>query len=78
MMTEAAAVVPPDPRPGYAADCPCQLTTCPIWGNCVECVRGHRTNQNHLPECLQPILRGLVEELARKVEYGIVEQRPGG
>jgi hypothetical protein len=67
----------PDEKPGFAADCPCQNTGCTIWGNCLECVRGHRLNQTHLPECLQPLMRGLVEEMARKVEYRVVDCRPG-
>ena len=45
-------------------------------GHCVECVSGHRKHQKHLPECMQPILRGLVAHLAAKVEYGVVERRP--
>jgi len=65
------------PQPGFAADCPCELTTCSIRGNCVECVRVHRTNQAHLPECLQPMLRSLIADLAGKVELRVTEGRPG-
>ncbi|NPV46559.1 MAG: hypothetical protein HPY69_06360 [Armatimonadetes bacterium] len=77
MENDAAKAAAATERPGFAADCPCEKTDCPIWGDCVACVRGHREHQAHLPECMQPILRGLVEELARKVEYGVVERRPG-
>jgi hypothetical protein len=64
------------PAPGLAEDCPCQLRTCAIWGNCVECVRVHRTNRHHLPECLQDALRECIVLLARQVELGVVDQRP--
>lgn len=60
----------------FAEDCPCELLTCELRGHCVECVAGHRKSHAHLPECMQPILRDLVEQLAAKVEYGVVEKRP--
>ena len=60
----------------FAEDCPCELLTCELRGHCVECVSGHRKSHAHLPECMQPILRDLVEQLAAKVEYGVVERRP--
>jgi len=65
------------PDPGFAADCPCELLSCTIRGDCVACVRVHRQNESHIPECLQPILRGLIEQLAGRVEYRVVEGRPG-
>ncbi len=66
----------PSPRP-LAQDCPCVQKTCPIWGDCEACVRGHRIHGTHVPECMQNLLRGLVEDLARKVEYEVIEARPG-
>ncbi len=57
-------------------DCPCQKTDCPIWGDCVACVRGHRRHGNHLPECMQDIVRPLIAALAAKAELGVAEQRP--
>ena len=63
-------------KPGFAEDCPCVQERCPIWGNCVECVRNHRKHQRHVPECMQPMLRGLVKELAEKVELKVEENRP--
>jgi len=60
----------------FAEDCPCEVLTCELRGHCVDCIAGHRKSQSHLPECMQPILRGLVEQLAAKVEYGVVERRP--
>lgn len=68
----------PDPSsaPGYAPDCPCIQTSCVIWGNCVECVRGHRLHGRHVPERMQELLRGLVADLAEKVEFGVADARP--
>jgi hypothetical protein len=60
----------------FAEDCPCEVLTCELRGHCVECVAGHRKHRSHLPECMQPMLRDLVEQLASKVEYGVVEERP--
>ena len=63
-------------KPVLADDCPCEQLPCPTRGDCVACVRGHRQHGKHLPECLQPILRDLVKDLAAKVEYKINEGRP--
>jgi len=68
------------PKPvksGLADDCPCVQAPCPIRGDCVACVSAHRRHGLHLPECLQPILRGLVEQIAAKVEYKVSDSRPG-
>ena len=59
-----------------AQDCTCAMKSCTIWGDCEACVRGHRTAQGHVPECMQDLLRGLVGQLAAKVEYAVVEARP--
>jgi hypothetical protein len=59
-----------------AEDCPCTLLTCTIRGNCVECVRVHRVNKEHLPECMHDVLRDHIAALAKQVELGVVEQRP--
>lgn len=59
-----------------AEDCPCIQLDCPIHGNCVVCVRNHRLNESHNPECLQDVLREQIAALARKVEFGVVEERP--
>jgi len=59
-----------------AEDCPCLNVKCKIYGNCVECVRIHRINKNHLPECMGDIVRDLIKDLAGKVEFGVVDKRP--
>jgi len=63
-------------QPGFVTDCPCIQVQCKLRGNCAECVRVHRKGGSHIPECLQPVFRSLVEELARKVEYRVEENRP--
>jgi hypothetical protein len=59
-----------------AADCPCIQAECPIRGDCVACVRVHREHGQHLPECMQEMVRGLVSGLAGKVELRTSEGRP--
>ena len=59
-----------------AQDCPCNKPECPIWGDCEACVRGHREHGDHVPQCMQQLLRGLVSALAHKVEYEVVDKHP--
>ena len=59
-----------------AEDCPCTLLTCTIRGNCVECVRIHRTNKEHLPECMHDVLRDHIAALAKQVELRVEDHRP--
>ncbi|MFW6381810.1 MAG: hypothetical protein ACOCZ3_04615 [Bacillota bacterium] len=63
-------------RNGFNPDCPCIQTDCDKHGDCVACIEEHRGHQEHVPECMQPIFRGLVEKLAAKVEYEVTEGRP--
>jgi hypothetical protein len=63
-------------NPNIAEDCPCLNLKCKIRGDCVECVRMHRTNKNHLPECMGDIIRDIVKDLAGKVEFDVVDRRP--
>ena len=68
---------PPAPErlPVLVDDCPCTQIRCHRHGNCVECIRVHRTRQEHIPECLQDMFRSRVRELAALVEYGIRDLR---
>lgn len=50
---------------GEAADCSCPKTKCPWHGDCYNCVRIHRINGNHVPNCLQFILKDKIKELAK-------------
>ena len=68
---------PPAPErlPAQVDDCPCTQTRCHRHGNCVECIRVHRTRQEHIPECLQGMFRSRIKELAALVEYDILDLR---
>lgn len=67
--------VPPERLPVLVDDCPCTQVRCHRHGNCVECVRVHRTRKEHIPECLQDIFRDRIRELAALVEYDIRDLR---
>jgi hypothetical protein len=68
---------PPAPirLPSLVDDCPCTQTRCHRHGNCVECIRVHRTRKEHIPECLQDMFRSRVKELAALVEYDVRDLR---
>ena len=66
---------PPERLPVQVDDCPCTQVRCHRHGNCVECVRVHRTRQQHIPECLQEMFRSRIRELAALVEYDIRDLR---
>ena len=65
----------PDRLPVQVDDCPCTQVRCHRHGNCVECIRVHRTRQEHIPECLQEMFRVHIGALAGRVEYGILDLR---
>jgi hypothetical protein len=65
----------PERLPAQVDDCPCIQTRCHRHGNCVECIRVHRTRQEHIPECLQDMFRSRVKELAALVEYDVRDLR---
>ncbi|MGE5800070.1 MAG: hypothetical protein ACM337_07055, partial [Syntrophaceae bacterium] len=65
----------PERLPVLADDCPCTQIRCHRHGNCVECIRVHRTRQEHIPECLQEMFRSRVKELAPLVEYDVRDLR---
>ncbi len=48
--------------------CTCQNTLCEWHGSCRECVALHRYHGEHIPACLQPILKDKVRALAGAVE----------
>lgn len=48
--------------------CTCPNTLCDWHGKCKECVALHRYHGDHVPFCLQPILRDKVQALAATVE----------
>jgi hypothetical protein len=56
--------------------CPCTQEKCAIHGNCVLCVQNHLERGNHLPECMQDLLRDKVEALAGLMQLTVEEGRP--
>lgn len=51
--------------------CSCPKIHCEWHGDCYTCVRQHRINGNHIPNCLQPILDDTVAKIAEAVEMTI-------
>jgi len=43
--------------------CTCPNTLCDWHGKCRECVALHRHYADHIPACLQPIIRGKLKQL---------------
>ena len=60
---------------GRYSECPCPKLKCEWHGQCFECVLVHRVAQNHVPCCLQPMLRQKIAELAGAAEL-VVEPKP--
>ena len=56
--------------------CPCTQVKCRIRGNCVLCVQNHLCRENHIPECMQDMLRDKVEALAKMMQLKTEEGRP--
>jgi hypothetical protein len=51
--------------------CTCPNTLCDWHGKCKECVALHRYHNDHVPFCLQPIIRETVKAIAATVEMNI-------
>ncbi len=51
--------------------CSCQKINCEWHGDCYKCVRLHRMNGNHVPNCLQFILDEKVERIAEAAEMTV-------
>ena len=56
--------------------CPCPHTLCEWHGRCKECVALHRYHKDHVPFCLQPILREKIRALAGTVEMEMSHKTP--
>ena len=50
--------------------CICPNTLCDWHGKCKECVALHRYHNDHLPLCLQPIIKDKISSIAATVEMG--------
>jgi len=59
-------------------ECPCPKIKCEWHGDCYNCVRIHRHFGDHIPNCLQFILKDKIKEMARTVEMNLEakEQTP--
>jgi len=53
--------------------CPCPNTLCDWQGKCRECVALHRHYKNHLPICLQALVKEEVKRLAELIESSVTE-----
>jgi hypothetical protein len=56
--------------------CRCTQNECPIFGNCVLCVQNHVEKGNHMPECMQNMIRASIKSLAEVVEFSCNDKRP--
>lgn len=56
---------------GAEAKCSCANVKCEWHGDCYNCVRIHRHYKDHIPRCMQPILREKVKALAQTVEFAV-------
>lgn len=56
--------------------CPCSQKRCEWHGKCFECVMIHRVKKKHIPECMQPLCRDIIADLAKKVEFNVIDERP--
>lgn len=53
-------------------ECTCPNTRCDWHGKCKECVALHRFHNDHIPVCLQPIVRERLQALVGTVEMEAV------
>ena len=53
--------------------CPC-LKACRYHGNCKECVAIHRAHQEHVPNCMRPILNKKIRILSELTEHTIANE----
>jgi len=51
--------------------CACPYTQCDWHGNCKVCVAMHRHKGDHIPACLQPMIKDKLRGLAKTVEVTI-------
>ena len=62
-------------RTEYAAKdhCPCQKA-CRYHGNCKECVAIHRAHQEHVPNCMRPMINAKLRILSELTEHTIANE----
>lgn len=65
-----------DHRISVNKHCQCSQADCPIRGTCVLCIQNHLEHKRHIPECIQNMLRPVVQSLAGQMELGTSDSRP--
>ena len=53
--------------------CPCKKA-CRYHGNCKECVAIHRAHQEHVPNCLRPMLNKKLKLLSELTEHSLANE----
>lgn len=53
--------------------CPC-TKACRYHGNCKECVAIHRAHQEHVPNCMRPIINKKIAVLSELTEHTYADQ----
>ena len=53
--------------------CPCKKA-CRYHGNCKECVAIHRAHQEHVPNCMRPLINKKIKQLSELTEHSIADE----
>lgn len=53
--------------------CPCKKS-CRYHGNCKECVAIHRAHQEHVPNCMRPLINNKIKILSELTEHTIANE----
>lgn len=53
--------------------CPC-LKACRYHGNCKECVAIHRAHQEHVPNCMRPLINKKLKILSELTEHTLAKE----
>lgn len=62
-------------RKEYAEKDHCSCTkACRYHGNCKECVAIHRAHQEHVPNCMRPLINAKIKILSELTEHTIANQ----
>ena len=56
--------------------CPCRKA-CRYHGNCKECVAIHRAHQEHVPNCMRPMLNRKIKALSELTEHTLAWEIEG-
>ncbi|MDO4547546.1 MAG: LPS biosynthesis protein [Clostridia bacterium] len=56
-----------------ADHCSCEKS-CRYHGNCKECVAIHRAHQEHVPNCMRPIINKKLKLVSELTEHSIIDE----